>query len=78
MTFDEFYTRFIGEILHEKPSFIRSGQALMNFLREIWPSEYQRIVNGEYIGDSIDCFYNDTYISKTFKHLQSVWHKKPN
>lgn len=76
MKFEDFYTRYVGEILHEKPPYIRNGQALMNFLNEIWPEEYRRIIEGEYVGESIDCFYNDNYISITINHLEKIWYKR--
>lgn len=76
MRFEDFYTRYVGEILPERPSHIRGGQALMNFLHEVWPEEYRRITEGKYIGQSIDCFYNDDFISVTINHLEKVWHKK--
>ena len=76
MTFDNFYVQFVGEILHEKPHYIRKGQSLMNFLFEIWPEEYNRITERSYLGEEIDCFYNDNVIPKTLKHLEHVWHNK--
>ena len=76
MKFVDFYTQYVGEILHEKPTYIRSGQALMNFLHQIWPEEYQRIIQGTYIGESVDCFYNDNFISVTINHLEKIWHKR--
>jgi hypothetical protein len=76
MTYDSFYTQYIGEILNEKPQYIRAGQSLMTFLFDIWPEEYNRITEGKYIGVSIDCFYNDNIIPKTLKHLEQVWHNK--
>ena len=76
MKFEDFYTRYIGEILPEKPSYIRNGQALMNFLHEIWPEESKRIVEGVYPEQNLDCFHNDSYVSITINHLEKVWHKK--
>ena len=73
MTYDEFYTRYVGEILHEKPEYIRKGQSLMNFLSDVWPEEYRRITK---TNQSIDCFYEDTIVSKTLFHLEKIWHKK--
>jgi hypothetical protein len=76
MTYDNFYAQYVGEILKEKPAYIRNGQALMNFLFDIWPEEYNKITEGKYIGYAIDCFYNDNIIPKTLKHLEQVWHNK--
>jgi hypothetical protein len=73
MKYEEFYARYLGEILHEKPTYIRKGQALMNFLLDIWPEEYRRIIGNN---ESVDCFYDDNLISKTLSHLEKIWNKK--
>ncbi len=75
MEYDSFYLSFIGEVLVQKPSFIRKGQALMNYLSEIWPEEYRRITSKEYEID-VDCFYDDNLMNSTLKHLEENWHKK--
>ncbi len=76
MKFEDFYTRYVGEVIPEKPSYIRNGQALMNFLSDVWPEEYRRITEGKYQESPIDCFYNDSYISITINHLEKVWNKR--
>jgi hypothetical protein len=75
ITFEQFHSTYFGEIIPNKPSFVRSGQALMNFLQEIWPEEYDRITQGEYEEDNLDCFYSDVNVSHTLFHLQKVWKK---
>lgn len=80
MTYKEFKHIFETEILPNKPTFIRDGQALVNYLGEIWLEEYKRISSIHYYGwkDGIDCFYNNNLIPNTWEHLEKVWKNYPN
>lgn len=79
MTYLEFKYNFETEILPNKPDFIREGQALMNFLGDIWFEEYKRISSVHYYDETnIDCFYNDKLIPNTWNHLVKVWSNYPN
>jgi hypothetical protein len=51
-----------------KNKYLRKGQALMNYLHEVWREEYLRLTN-----TSLDCFYRDDLIPKTIEHLQQIW-----
>jgi hypothetical protein len=76
MTFQEFKNTWETEILPNKPIFIREGQALMNYLADVWFEEYQRISSVHYYDypkTNIDCFYNDSLIPNTLKHLEEIW-----
>lgn len=77
MTFEQFKSNWQNYINICRPEYIRAGQSLMNYLYMIWPAEYNRIVD-EYQLNSIDCFYIDDRIDKTFIHLKSVWYNYPN
>ena len=79
MTYTEFKTKWETEILPKKEGFIRKGQALINFLGEVWFEEYKRISSMHYYDKTnIDCFYNDNLIPNTWKHLEKVWKEYPN
>lgn len=43
LTFTEFKNNWKHVILPNKPSYIRKGQSLMDYLTEIWFEEYERI-----------------------------------
>jgi hypothetical protein len=77
MEFNEFKTKWETDILPNKPNCLRKGQALMNFLYEIWFEEYERISSVHYYERSdIDCYYNDSLIENTFEHLENKWKTK--
>ena len=79
MTFNEFRDDLNNEILPNKPSFIREGQAIINYLADVWFEEYKRISSVHYYDETnIDCFFNDALIPNTLKHLQKVWNNYPN
>lgn len=80
MTFKEFKNNFETEILPNKPAFIREGQALMNYLGDVWIEEYKRISSIHYYdwNDAVDCFYSDALIPNTWKHLKKIWKNYPN
>ncbi len=73
MTHKEFKNKWETEILPNKESFIREGQALINFLGDVWIEEYKRINNTEF-----DCFHSNRLIPNTWKHLKKVWINYPN
>jgi hypothetical protein len=74
MEFQEFKNTWETEILPNKPSFIRKGQSLMNYLADVNFEEYRRISSLLYYDrDDIDCFYNDSLIPNTLKHLEENW-----
>lgn len=77
-TFEEFEQKYLEEILSKRPDNIRKGQALMNFLHDIWPKEYIRLSSIDYYNSNIDCFYNDRLIPNTLKHLRQEWKNYPN
>lgn len=77
MTYDQFEQDFYNKVLPNKPTRIRAGQALMNYLRDVWPIEYVRMSSVHYYPQTnIDCFYNDHLIKNALAHLKKVWHKK--
>jgi hypothetical protein len=79
MNFIEFKNNFEKDILPNKPEFIREGQALMNYLGDIWFEEYKRLSSVHYYDQTnIDCFYNDKLIPNILKHLEKVWINYPN
>jgi len=66
ITFQEFKEKWNdGE---DRDIYERKGQYLMNSLYVFWPEEYKRIT-----GTNNDCFYNDSLIPNTLKHLEEVW-----
>lgn len=74
ISYSEFVTKYNGEILRNKKSFIRKGQALMIYLADVWYDEYIRLSSLSYYGETdIDCFYKDELIDNTLKHLKKVW-----
>jgi hypothetical protein len=76
------YRDFINNletVLANKPSCIRDGQAIINYLGDVWFEEYKRISSVHYYDETnIDCFFNDTLIPNTLKHLEKVWGNFPN
>lgn len=79
MTYKKFAKKIKTEILPNKPTFIREGQAIMNYLADIWIEEYKRISSVQFYEEEyIDCFYNDNLIPNTMKHLEKVWSNYPN
>ncbi len=80
MTFTEFKQSFQNDILPNKPEFIREGQALINYLGDVWVEEYKRLSLCEeyYDRNDIDCFHSDRYIPNTWEHLKEVWWAYPN
>lgn len=77
MTFKEFEDNLYDEILPSLDDNIRPGQAVMNYLNEVWPEEYSKI-SSNYYNTNIDCFYNSRLIPNTLRHLESVWQFYPN
>ena len=81
MTFEEFKKNYYEIILSKKPSFLRKGQALFNYLSMEWPNEADRIVdikdNGSEYMESIDCFADDSKIDNLMNHLEDVWKNYP-
>ncbi len=70
------YNKFIIEFfeyLKKQPKYIRTGQALMNFLFEFDHFYYYKITTQEV--DNYDCFYRDDLIFKTLEYLQKEWEK---
>lgn len=79
MTYKKFKKEWEENILPNKESFIREGQALINFLGDVWSEEYKRISSVHYYDETnIDCFFNDKLIPNTLKHLEKVWVNYPN
>jgi hypothetical protein len=79
MTYIEFKNNFNNNILPNKPNYIREGQALINYLGDIWFEEYKRLSSVHYYDETnIDCFYNDSLIPNTWDHLRKVWFNYPN
>jgi hypothetical protein len=81
MTFKEFRASYYEKILPHKPSYIRDGQALFNYLSKVWPDEADRIVGDDISGRSlqtnVDCFYVDSKIDALLTHLEKEWHNYP-
>lgn len=77
MTFIEFEQLYFDELPLRNPK-LRSGQFLMILLNEVWPLEYNRIVDMEKGLTTIDCFYNDRLIPNTLNYLKKVWYEYPN
>jgi hypothetical protein len=76
VTFQDFIKKWETQMLPHKPPYIRKGQALMIFLYKEWPEEYKRISSVHYYNRTdIDCFYNDSIIPNTLKHLEEIWEK---
>ena len=79
MKYKKFRKAFEENILPNKPEFIREGQALMNYLGDVWLEEYKRLSSIHYYDETnIDCFYNDLLIPNTWKHLEKVWNNYPD
>lgn len=78
MKFEDFKNKFYSEIVDKKPKTIRMGQALMNFLYDVWPEEYIRISSTNNPDkDTTDCYYRNELINNTFAHLEKVWQNFP-
>ena len=73
MTFQKFKNKFYEEILPNKDFSLRNGQALMNFLGDIWFEQYKRMTAK--FADNVDCFYNDNLIPNSLNYLEKNWHK---
>ncbi len=75
MTFEEFEAKYFKEVLDNKPKDIRPGQALMNYLHEVWPEKYNEIssMDNAELKENTDCFYNDRKIPACLKHLREKW-----
>lgn len=74
MTFKEFRSNMYSDVWRNKPSYIRDGQALFNYLCVKWPEEGNRLT-----GDSkLDCFANDAKITNLMNHLEENWENYPN
>lgn len=72
LSFDEFKYNYLNIQLPNRPSFIRKGQLLMNYLGDVWFEEYKRITDTK----SFDCFYIDTIVPMTLTHLENVWNNR--
>lgn len=74
ITFEEFKYNWENDILPNKPSSIRKGQSLMNYLADVWMDEYTKLSSVHYYDETnIDCFYNDHLIPNTLNHLEKIW-----
>lgn len=73
ITFKQFLEEYEVRIFNRRH--LRRGQVLMNYLFEVWPTEYHRI-----LGTDEDCFYENGLIENTLDHLNSIWetHYYPN
>ena len=77
MTFEQFISEWEFKFQHG-PKHFRKGQSLMNYLADVWPSEYEKMVSIHYYDRTdIDCYYNDDLIPNTLQHLQDKWYKFP-
>lgn len=68
ITYKEFIDYFYKRVYPHKGKYIRTGQALMNWLAKVWFEKYRYIT-----GTSVDCFYKDSVIPHTLKYLDSEW-----
>lgn len=76
--FENFKYNWRNKILPNKSPQIREGQALMNYLADVWYKEYVRLSSINYYRETnIDCFYNDSLIPNTLKHLEKNWINYP-
>ena len=73
MKFEDFKNKYYQVILPNRHIDIRKGQALMNFLGDIWFAEYKRMSSK--FAPNVDCFYNDNLIPAALIHLQNNWYK---
>lgn len=79
MTYLEFKNNIVNKVIPSKPDYIREGQAIMNYLGDIWIKEYKRVSSVHFYDETdIDCFYNDSLIPNTLRHLEKVWKNFPN
>lgn len=77
MTFKEFKNNWENIVLPSKRDHIRKGQSLMIYLSEVWHEEYLRLSSVHFYEENyINCFYNDSLIPNTLKHLEKVWKNK--
>jgi hypothetical protein len=74
MTYQQFLNEVFTKVIPGRDPSLREGQALMNYVWEIWPEEAEKI-NKEY-DFNVDCFYNNRLIPDTLKHLETVWENK--
>lgn len=72
MTFKEFEDNFFNKILPNKPSYIRNGQALFNYLARTWPEEADRLV-----ATKLDCFHTSAIMDALLTHLKKEWERYP-
>lgn len=76
INYEEFLANWYSKVLPNKPEYIRTGQALMNYLYEVHPEEYKRISSVHYYDRTdIDCFYKDELVENTLQHLKTVWNE---
>lgn len=73
MTYEQFKNKYYQDIMPNRHIDIRKGQALMNFLGDIWFAEYKRMSSK--FAPNVDCFYNDNLIPAALCHLQNNWYK---
>jgi len=78
MTFQEFENNLYDDILPNKEEYIRPGQAVMNYLAEVWFEEYKRLSHIDSEIKKFDCFHNSRIIPQTLRHLERVWINYPN
>lgn len=79
MTFDRFNNELINVVWPNKPKYIRKGQALMNYLADVWFEEYKRISSVHFYDQTdIDCFHRDNLIDNTLAHLKRQWVNYPD
>ena len=79
MNYKEFKKELYENIIPNKHKDIRDGQAIINYLADVWFEEYKRLFSVHYYDETnIDCFYNDLLIPNTLKHLEKVWKNYPN
>lgn len=73
MIFKEFREIVLYDKIVNRDHNLRMGQILMNYLYEVWPTQYKRIT-----GTTSDCFYDDTLIGNTLELLEREWSNYPN
>ena len=70
ITFQEFKNYVDAQLGLHGYTGIRTGQMIMNYLNRVRPDKYLQITN-----TNIDCFYDDTKIKDTMKHLERHWYE---
>lgn len=78
MTFQEFENNLYDDVLPNIEVYIRPGQAVMNYLAEVWFAEYKRLSECDSELKKLDCFHNNRTIPETLRHLEKVWINYPN